>query len=381
MEQTVKIAVQIDRAEAIRQGRAQYGRVIVEINPGELTQAERELLATSPENGGVFDPLNEYAGGDYRPVIGNIDDPLAVVRDILAGRAKWAVMDAEKTAREKLENERRQAEYRAEYVEKCADPEQWLGTHRMGRRPEVDDPDHSGFFSTDQAKIVRELPSSQSARAEAEKIVAQQIADKIAYYTRRCAEAENWIDLDGEIVRVDGDWLTRQEEDMVIALPESKMARSAAEKIVADKTAEILAAVDRRKNQIDSWVAEHGTENQRGRHALGMLPEDEVIDALRSEAYTPLNEFPRYEKMEADDVRHDDCDGKIEFSVDDATEISAEQWDMMTKIRALISTDTLMLTARKHIGVCSECEAENYRYSLRVAITVGELNFTREYAL
>ncbi len=379
MNQTVSVIVQIDRAEAIRQGRAQYGQVVVQINPADLTQDEREQLAASPEKTGVLDPLDVYGGADYRPVIGNVDEPLAVVRELLTARKKWAAMAAEKQAQKKLDYDRRQTEYRAEYAAKCANPEKWVGTHYRTNRPEINEPGYSGFFASDQADLVRELPESRAARAEAEKNIAQQIAEKIADYVNQCANPDNWIDIDGEVNQPESGWLTQKENTEIAGRPESQAAKTAAEKIITERAAAKVLAAKRRAAQISSWIDTHGSANQQARHTAGLLPEAEVLDAIRSEAFAPLVSFPRYKKMEAANLWHDDCYGKIEFSVDDADEINAEQWDTMAKIRALMPTATL--TARKHTAECGDCAVAETRYSLHAAITVGELELTREYAL
>ena len=58
--------------------------------------------------------------------------------------------------------------------------------------------------------------------------------------------------------------------------------------------AENLALHEEKTRVIAAWVAEHGSEDQRGRHAAGLLPVEEVIDALTDEAFSTVTDQPRY---------------------------------------------------------------------------------------
>ena len=58
--------------------------------------------------------------------------------------------------------------------------------------------------------------------------------------------------------------------------------------------AENLALHEEKTRVIASWVTEHGSEDQRGRHAAGLLPVGEVIDSLTDEAFSTVTDQPRY---------------------------------------------------------------------------------------
>jgi len=51
---------------------------------------------------------------------------------------------------------------------------------------------------------------------------------------------------------------------------------------------------EERKLAVDKWVAAHGTEEQKARHAAGLLPIREVIEALTDEAFQALADRPVY---------------------------------------------------------------------------------------
>jgi hypothetical protein len=151
---------------------------------------------------------------------------------------------------------------------------------------------------------------------------------------------------------------------------------------------------ERRKAQIDAWVAEHGDENQQARHAVRLLPEDEVLYGMRADAFAALNEFPRYAKLTKAEVYsefgievysgEDDYAPKVEFSAADATSATAEEFATLQMIQHATTIGRIAklnprATLREHTG-----EVDDYgkvsRKSVLVELTVGEFTFSREYA-
>jgi hypothetical protein len=57
---------------------------------------------------------------------------------------------------------------------------------------------------------------------------------------------------------------------------------------------EHLKIHEARKQAIAAWVAQYGTDDQRARHAAGLLPIDEVVNAMADEAFRSLADRPRY---------------------------------------------------------------------------------------
>jgi hypothetical protein len=55
-----------------------------------------------------------------------------------------------------------------------------------------------------------------------------------------------------------------------------------------------LAVHDEKKRYIAEWIAGHGTPEQRARHAAGLLPIDEAIEAITDAAFAALADKPRY---------------------------------------------------------------------------------------
>jgi hypothetical protein len=55
-----------------------------------------------------------------------------------------------------------------------------------------------------------------------------------------------------------------------------------------------LAVHGEKQRFISAWVAEHGTPDQQARHAAGLLPVEEVVQAIADHAFEALNDRPRY---------------------------------------------------------------------------------------
>jgi hypothetical protein len=58
------------------------------------------------------------------------------------------------------------------------------------------------------------------------------------------------------------------------------------------------ATNEARKRAIQEWIAGAGTEEQRARHAAGLLPLKEAMEGLTDEAFSSLNGQPRYEPID-----------------------------------------------------------------------------------
>lgn len=136
-------------------------------------------------------------------------------------------------------------------------------------------------------------------------------------------------------------------------------------------------------DQIAAWVSEHGTANQQARMAAGLLPREEVLQEIEAAAYAALNEFPRYVPLAGKDVAHvAGCYGEsVHFSSEAAKEATAEEWERMEAIRVAAPAGA-SIELRTHRGQCQQrgCDLDAYRSGIKVTITVGAFEFTREYA-
>jgi hypothetical protein len=151
------------------------------------------------------------------------------------------------------------------------------------------------------------------------------------------------------------------------------------EKAKAAAEAERAAAKQRRQNQIAAWVADKGTPNQKARLEAGLLPEDEILDAMRDEAFAPLAEIERYIKIKASDFCECEYDSDKKFDVWNADTATAAEFERLSEIKKLMPAATV--TLRTHYGRCSLCDTQVTRSGIRVHIKIGEIEFSREYAV
>jgi hypothetical protein len=114
-----------------------------------------------------------------------------------------------------------------------------------------------------------------------------------------------------------------------------------------------------------------------------LLAEEEVLDAIREQAYAPLADFPRYRKIRYNDIEHtEECYGEsaLDCDTEAAGSLSAAEYDLWVAIERA-APQGAELSALAHSCTCRACEAGLIRKSVRVTLEVGELAFTREYAL
>ena len=115
-----------------------------------------------------------------------------------------------------------------------------------------------------------------------------------------------------------------------------------------------------------------------------MLPEDEVIDAIRADAWSAalLDTLPRYQRIQWDDLDHgEDCYeslvSDLECDTTPAESLSEGEFSAYVRLRDEAPPNA-EVTTLVHSCVC-QCGAELQRKSFQVALTVGAFRFTREY--
>jgi hypothetical protein len=172
-------------------------------------------------------------------------------------------------------------------------------------------------------------------------------------------------------------------------------AAAAAERATEREEAEHERAQRAKRQERASWLAEWGTESQRARDAEGLLPQDELRDAIREWLFASLAGQQRYRRLTAGDVSHSDyCDEdcEVSYSVTDVEGLTVDEYETLTKIRALVSQDTARLadratvTARCHLAwpACEPAETDDYtvtRASAHVLVEYAGYKLSREYAL
>ena len=162
-----------------------------------------------------------------------------------------------------------------------------------------------------------------------------------------------------------------------------QMNAEAAENVAKAKKVKEEAAA-RRAAQLAQWLETKASDSMRKRAARGLLPEEDLIAAIRNEAYAPLAEFKRFERLTDDDVRIGlDADESmdVDYTTREAESAHDEDIELMERIESLMPGAVCTLV--EHAGWLTEAngkdDPEVTRYAVKVAIKVGELEFSREY--
>jgi len=149
----------------------------------------------------------------------------------------------------------------------------------------------------------------------------------------------------------------------------------------AMKTAQTEAKQARKRAQIVAWVPEHGTPSQQERLAAGMLPDAEVVDAMRDQAFAAVT-LPLYELLTKEDIEHtEDCYGErgLEYESVELHVATAVQFELLKLVRGAMPGATVSL--RRHTGKCNTCDGTVTRIGILSVLTVGEFEFRREFAV
>lgn len=156
--------------------------------------------------------------------------------------------------------------------------------------------------------------------------------------------------------------------------------------------AEHLALHQEKTRVIATWVAEHGSEDQRGRHAAGLLPVEEVIDALTDEAFATVADIPRYpldgasrlqEHLRAVTGRSNIAVSAADLQVVgvDATAASAVQWAVIQQLESRLPGADVTLREHRLSWRRDPALPGLTVYGVLVTRQVGPFILRREFAV
>ncbi len=152
-----------------------------------------------------------------------------------------------------------------------------------------------------------------------------------------------------------------------------------------------LAVHDEKKRFIGAWIAEHGTHDQKARHAAGVLPIEEVVHAIADQAFAVLDDRPRY--VGIDHVRlqahvrrisaHRHAvltSGDIAVSITKAASVTAEQWKFVELIQKIVPDAEIVV--RSHVvGWKKDPHVPALTaFGIRVTRKIGPFILKREFA-
>ena len=349
-EQNMKVWINVNRQKAILAGKNKEGWELVEVDMGKLSQEEREYVAGCLEDWhrieGKVIHAQQIGGSTGEPTEGEVIR--CIQGQIEAQKAKNLM---------KIEAGKKEAEEKEIKI--------------------------VALLDADAATLITENWKFAEKRSLAYKITG---SERVSVYDVLRAYEDTRLDgkyAEAEVIAAQKTREAQEELDRKIAAYEAMQA----EELVGKQRKE-----NEKKEQIKKWVAEKGTENQRKRHEIKLLPESEVIDAIRDEAYRALDGFARYEKMQASDVctceEHYNNEGElteceVDYNVSKASEATAEEYEGLEKIAtaAKKAHPDAIVTMMDHVGTSEACENEVIRKSAKVEITVGAFGFSREYAI
>jgi hypothetical protein len=143
---------------------------------------------------------------------------------------------------------------------------------------------------------------------------------------------------------------------------------------------------------VAEWVATRGSEGQRGRHAAGLLPIGEVIDALTDDAFTAVADIPRYPLDGADRLqahlraltgRRDIAvaPSDLEITGLNATEASATDWAVMQQLKSRLPDADVTLREHRLSWRRDPALPGLSLYGVLVTRRVGPFVLRREFAV
>jgi hypothetical protein len=153
-----------------------------------------------------------------------------------------------------------------------------------------------------------------------------------------------------------------------------------------------LALHEEKTRAIATWVAEHGSEDQRGRYAAGLLPAEEVIDALTDEAFATVADVPRYPLDGASRLQAhlQATTGRTIIAVPpaelqvvglDATAASAAQWAAIRQLQARLPDADVTLREHRLSWRRDPSLPSVSVYGVLVTRQVGPFIVRREFAV
>lgn len=343
--ETVKIEINVDKTMAIKAGKSTYGHQIVVLSDADLAQfnaEERELLAACPFKSDM--KILELRTQDSR--VGYMVSPPPVA-EATPDAVRYQLIGLEKNILDEVESIQRQHdENLAAWVEE-------VKAARLDRCYNI----HTTWLKYDLV-----VPGYLPKVNKSELLVHPALAEK---WAEAAKAAQSTIDR-----------LAKEQE-------EKKERDAAAEAEKARKESDRIA-------QLTTWVKEHGTESQLKRQERGLLPESEILAAIRAQVFAPLADWPTYEKLTnreiwaAYDVDEED-EPEVTYDVWLAEDLTAEEFERLEEAERLIpGCKAEVFVHRGRLDRTSEDEDEEcqiIRKSLKVTVTLGEITIGRRFAL
>jgi hypothetical protein len=338
MSQPITITVEVDKAAAVRAGVDEAGTYELPVQPSQLSDGAREFLADWLSGRRTL-----YVSVPVLPTPDSIHAWLEANGQALAAKRKAEMDRQEKNILEALE----------------MPDSAWIGTETS--------------FLEDGMRHYE--PSVRANGPEGVYLTEPERKDpRIAMRMKAIAEGELFRRMHAEWEAKHAAYLKRQAE-----------AKVQAERRAAEITEEQRRSEARRADQLATWLATKAPEAMRKRHARALLPEQDLISAIRDEVFAPLADLPRFPRLTDEEVRRnlnaEEYD-EVSYVTRDAQSASDEDIDLMEHIERVIPGAKCEL--REHVGFLKSRDdaddPEVCRKGILVTVKVGELTLSREYA-
>ena len=151
-----------------------------------------------------------------------------------------------------------------------------------------------------------------------------------------------------------------------------------------------LAHHEEKKRFAAEWIAAHGTSEQQARQAAGVLPIEEIVEAMTDYAFSRLSDRARYAydgvaQLQVH-VRHASPYNEAGVTRDDLKVVSANvekmtavQWALVQECQAVVPDATVTLRAHQLTWKCDSKLPALIQFGLLVTHKSGPFTLRREY--
>jgi len=157
----------------------------------------------------------------------------------------------------------------------------------------------------------------------------------------------------------------------------------------AERT-EGLRLHEARKEAVARWVSEHGSPDQRARHAAGLLAMEEATEAMADQAFAALDRYPRYVRdgglcLQAflrQSPRYADAvvtSSDFRSTGRKAATATAAQWARVQEMQQAVPAASIALHVRELSWLADPKAPRLVQHTLVVTQTVGTIVLRREY--
>lgn len=335
----MKVAFTIAKNVALLAGKDSHGWHVVHVPAGDLTERQRQALATCFYAAKDAPPADYYLNDRYVFPEATVDGVKATL-DTLAD-----AIDAE-TARKAAKEAAVKANTQRVIDEKL----------------------------TKSSKVFAHGDGTQSNWSKSESVGYDQLSPQWPYqFDYSVVESEAAKLFKAELAAAN-------QAAFEAASAQAKENLVRLEREQADREAKELVIQEAKEKQIKEWVSCQGSANQQERFAAGLLPLEEVADAIRDEAFAPLNHLDRYQKITASEVctcEYETCNLSCEVYEEPLTE---HEWDTLKMMRELMG-ENATVAIKTHSCTTDECDNTIERSAAHVSVTVGAFTFSRQYAV